>query len=288
MKRNVMLLVKGFIMGIANIIPGVSGGTLALTLGIYEEFIGAISNFFKNLKDNIKFLLPLGIGMVLSFWVLSDVIESSLSEFPLPTVLFFMGLVIGGLPMIFKRVSGKRDSKKIPNYLVMISTFSLIIFMSLLPMIFPSTSEVVLSNIDVGGMLLLVVVGAIAAATMIIPGISGSLVLLTLGFYRPILDTVSSLFAFENVFNNLLVVGSVGVGVLIGLVLVSKLIKRLFEKHETITMYAVIGFVVASLFAIPISTYFEVETFIFSVPQLLVGVVLLLIGYFIGNRLGDE
>ncbi len=122
---------------------------------------------------------------------------------------------------------------------------------------------------------------------MFIPCVSGSLVLLTLGFYNPIVETISELTKFDNLFNNILVLGAFGVGVLVGLVLISRLIEYLFEKHQTITMYAVIGFVVASLFAIPISTFLEIDTFVFSVPQLVVGVVLLIIGYFVGNKLGD-
>ncbi len=287
MKENILLIIKGFIMGIANIIPGVSGGTLALTLGIYEEFIEAISHFFNKLKENIKFLIPIGIGMLISILTFSNVIDASLESFPLPTILLFMGLVLGGLPMIFKRVAGKRDSKKINNYLLMSLTFCLIIFMSLIPVLFPGTSEVVLSDIDFTGMIILFIVGVIAAGTMVIPGVSGSLVLLTLGFYNPIVETISELTKFDNLFNNILVLGSFGVGVLVGLVLISRLIEYLFEKHQTITMYAVIGFVVASLFAIPISTFLEIDTFIFSIPQLVVGIVLLIIGYFVGNKLGD-
>ena len=106
MKENIFLVIKGFIMGIANVIPGVSGGTLALTLGIYEKLIKAISHFLSNLKENIKFLLPLGIGMVLAVITMSNVIDYSFKNFPLPTTLFFMGLVIGGVPLLYKRVKG--------------------------------------------------------------------------------------------------------------------------------------------------------------------------------------
>ena len=116
MKENIFLVIKGFIMGIANVIPGVSGGTLALTLGIYEKLIKAISHFFKNLKDNIKFLLPLGIGMVLAVITMSNVIDYSFKKFPLPTTLFFMGLVIGGVPLLYKRV---QDTARIRKKIIM-------------------------------------------------------------------------------------------------------------------------------------------------------------------------
>ena len=103
MKKNISLFIKGFIMGIANIIPGVSGGTLAITLGIYEDLIGVLSNFLKNIKKNIKFLLPIGIGMIASILSLSKVINYCLEHFEIQTILFFIGLILGGLPLILKK-----------------------------------------------------------------------------------------------------------------------------------------------------------------------------------------
>ena len=103
MKDNLVLVVKGFIMGIANIIPGVSGGTLALILGIYEDFIGAISHFFSNFKKNICFLAPIAIGILLAIASLSRVIDYSYKHYPIPTSLLFVGLVIGGIPMLYSK-----------------------------------------------------------------------------------------------------------------------------------------------------------------------------------------
>ena len=107
MKENLILVIKGFIMGISNIIPGVSGGTLALILGIYEKFIGAISHFFSNIKENICFLIPIAIGMILAIVSLSRVIDYSYNHFPIPTTLFFVGLVLGGVPLLASKVKGK-------------------------------------------------------------------------------------------------------------------------------------------------------------------------------------
>ena len=103
MKEKLKLVIKGFVIGIANIIPGVSGGTLAITLGIYEDLINAISHFFTNFKKNLEFLILLGIGAVLSILTLSKLINFSLTKFPVPTTLFFIGLIVGGVPLIYKR-----------------------------------------------------------------------------------------------------------------------------------------------------------------------------------------
>lgn len=287
-KENIILGVKGFIMGIANIIPGVSGGTLALTLGIYERFIGAISHFFSNLKENIKFLLPIAIGLCLAILSMSRVIDYSYEHFPIPTTLFFVGLVIGGIPMLYHKVKGKKEGKQISSWIILLMTFSLVIVMAFADQLFGTTAKVNLSGLDLWGYIILFFVGVIAAATMVIPGVSGSLVLMLLGYYYPILKVVKSLTKFENLGENIMIAGIFGVGVLVGIVLISKIIEFLLKKFETKTYYGVLGFIFASILAIPISTYNEVENLVFSVPQILIGIISMAIGGLIAYKLGDE
>ena len=287
-KENIILGVKGFIMGIANIIPGVSGGTLALTLGIYERFIGAISHFFSNLKENIKFLLPIAIGLCLAILSMSRVIDYSYEHFPIPTTLFFVGLVIGGIPMLYHKVKGKKEGKQISSWIILLMTFSLVIVMAFADQLFGTTAKVNLSGLDLWGYIILFFVGMIAAATMVIPGVSGSLVLMLLGYYYPILKVVKSLTKFENLGENIMIAGIFGVGVLVGIVLISKIIEFLLKKFETKTYYGVLGFIFASILAIPISTYNEVENLVFSVPQIFIGIIFMAIGGLIAYKLGDE
>lgn len=287
-KENIILGVKGFIMGIANIIPGVSGGTLALTLGIYERFIGAISHFLSNLKENIKFLLPIAIGLCLAILSMSRVIDYSYEHFPIPTTLFFVGLVIGGIPMLYHKAKGKKEGKQISSWIILLMTFSLVIVMAFADQLFGTTAKVNLSGLDLWGYIILFFVGVIAAATMVIPGVSGSLVLMLLGYYYPILKVVKSLTKFENLGENIMIAGIFGVGVLVGIVLISKIIEFLLKKFETKTYYGVLGFIFASILAIPISTYNEVENLVFSVPQILIGIIFMAIGGLIAYKLGDE
>ena len=287
-KENVILGVKGFIMGIANIIPGVSGGTLALTLGIYERFIGAISHFFSNLKENIKFLLPIAIGLCLAILSMSRVIDYSYEHFPIPTTLFFVGLVIGGIPMLYHKVKGKKEGKQISSWIILLMTFSLVIVMAFADQLFGTTAKVNLSGLNLWGYLILFCVGVIAAATMVIPGVSGSLVLMLLGYYYPILKIVKALTKFENLGENIVIAGVFGVGVLVGIVLISKIIEFLLKKCETKTYYGVLGVIFACVLAIPISTYNEVENLVFSIPQVFIGIIMMAIGGMIAYKLGDE
>lgn len=287
--KNVMLVIKGFVMGIANIIPGVSGGTLALTLGIYEDFIGAISHFFSRLKENIKFLLPIFIGMGLSILTMSNVISTCFDKFPIPTTLFFMGLVIGGIPMLVSKVKDSKEKKQISSYVIALITFSIVMLMAFADQIFGSgIGEVSFQNMNILSYILLFVVGVIAAATMVIPGVSGSLVLMLLGYYLPIINVVKELTHFKNILSNILIAGFFGIGILVGIVLISKLIEYLLEKYEKKTYFGVLGFIIASVVAIPVSVYHELGSITFSIPQILIGIIFLVLGIGIGNKLGEK
>lgn len=288
MKNKILLLIKGFIMGIANIIPGVSGGTLALTLGIYENFIQAISHFFSKLKENIEFLLPVVIGMGLSIVSMSRVIDYSYNKFPIPTTMFFMGLVIGGIPLLLNKLKDKKEKKQVSSYIIMSITFLFVIILALSDQLFNISLKANLTNITPVGYLLLFLVGVIAAATMVIPGVSGSLVLMLLGYYYQIIKLIKQLTKFKNLGQNLVIAIVFGLGIIIGIVLISKLIEYLFKKYETKTYFGVIGFIIASVIAIPIATFNNITNIKFSIPQILFGVLFMIIGTIIGYKLGDE
>lgn len=287
MKDNLVLVVKGFIMGIANIIPGVSGGTLALILGIYEDFIGAISHFFSNFKKNICFLAPIAIGILLAIASLSRVIDYSYKHYPIPTSLFFVGLVIGGIPMLYSKVKGKKEVKQASSYLIFLLTFALVIFMACSSLIFGEGLKVSLSNMGFVNYLLLFLVGVIAAATMVIPGVSGSLVLMLLGYYYPVIAVIKEFTSLKNIGSNIFILGVFGIGVLLGIVLISKLIEFLFNKYETKTYFGVLGFIIASIIAIPISTMLNIKVS-FDIIQILIGIIFLVFGYTISYKLGEK
>ncbi len=287
MKNNIILVIKGFIMGIANIIPGVSGGTLALILGIYEDFIGAISHFFSNFKKNICFLVPIVIGILLAIISLSRVIDYSYLHYPIPTSMFFVGLVLGGIPMLLNKIKNKKELKQGSSYFIFLVTFLLVIVMTCSDFIFGEGLKVSFSNLSFVSYILLFLVGVIAAATMVIPGVSGSLVLMLLGYYYPIISVIKDLTSFNNLSSNLVILGIFGIGVLIGIILISKIIEYLFKKYEVKTYFGVLGFIVASIIAIPLSTLLNVKV-IFNIPQIMIGLILLLLGSKISYKLGEK
>ena len=279
MKEKISLIIKGFILGVANVIPGVSGGTLAITMGIYEELIEVISHFFKNIKKNLKFIIPLGIGAVLSVLIMSKLITLSLDKFPFATTLFFIGLIVGGVPLIAKTV--KNEKLNIVNILVFLLTFGLVMVMTFCQ---TGTNNIDITNINPIMMLILFLVGLIAAATMVIPGVSGSFVLMLLGFYKPIMGTISKLTDFSLLGHNLMVLIPFGIGVLVGIVLVAKLIEFLLAKFRIATYYGILGFVISSIIGLFVSVIGVDKTVI----EIIVGIILFLVGTLVGYKLGDD
>ena len=274
MKKTIVLGIKGFLIGVSNIIPGVSGGTLAITLGIYEKLINTISHFFKNIKENLKFIIPIGIGMVLSILLLSKVINFCLDKYTLATILFFIGLILGGVPLLNKKIKG--HYKNISNIIIFLLTFSFIIILSVIR----GEGKVSFDELNILGYIKIFLVGIVAAATMIIPGVSGSFVLMLLGYYKPIIDTISNL--TSNLGNNILILLPFGLGILMGIVVIAKILEYLFKKFEIKTYFGVLGFVMASII-----TIFIGSNITFSLLQLLIGIVLLIIGFIIAYKLGD-
>lgn len=268
-KDKIILGFKGFLIGLANIIPGVSGGTMAVSFGIYEEIIEIASNIFKNFKKNMAFILPIGIGTVIAIALLSNVITICLDKYQVATPLLFVGLILGGLPAIVKNI-GKKITK-LPNLIVFSIT---ILFMLFIYLGIKDAEDVDFTNVDAIGYIILFIVGAIAAITMVVPGISGSFVLMLIGYYKPIVKTVSDLTHFNNIIHNLCILIPFGFGVLFGIVSVSKLIKYCLKKYPEQTYSSIVAFVLSSVVLI-IYPLLNVSA---SITELIVGIVLLLMG----------
>lgn len=247
-------VLKGVVIGIANIIPGVSGGTMAVTMGIYDKMIGAINKIFKKFVESIKILIPIGIGMVLGIVLLSFIIEKMLADYPLQTNCVFIGLILGGFPIIVNRIKGKKIT---PVCIVaFIVFFALIIVMQLIG----GEENVATIKMSVIEVIKLFAVGIVASATMIIPGVSGSMMLMILGYYAPILESINDFircltkFDIAGMFDAAKILFPFGIGVLVGIVLIAKLVGYLFNHFEKETFYGILGLLAASPIAILMNT----------------------------------
>ena len=284
MNNEIILILKGALIGIANIIPGVSGGTLAITLGLYEKIITTITNFFKDIKNNLKFIISLGLGAGLGLLLVSKIIVLALDNYPLSTNVFFVGLILGGLPILFKKV--KSENKTLLNFFIFLLVF---VFITSLSFIKDSNYVVSFNNMNLFKYFKLFLIGIIAAATMVIPGISGSFVLMTLGYYKPILDTLNTLtmfykLEFNDIINNGLIILIFGIGVLVGILLIAKIIEYLLNKYETKTYYAIIGFVLGSIIVILKPLLTTKLNFYVLATSTLFGLIGFIIAYYLGER----
>lgn len=274
---------KGVCIGIANVIPGFSGGTMAVILKIYERIIGGFSDFFKHplkvLKDLLFVILGLIVGIVIAIFTITKL----LSIFPIPTSLFFVGLIIGSIPNLF--IAYKEQGKtKIVDIVFFIIAIAIIIILPLL-----NNGNVTDIKINVWLVILMFILGAICAAAMILPGVSGSLVLMAFGYYLFLMDHISIIlksiltFTFDNFINSFIIVLAFGLGAIVGIVGISKILKKLFNKYPKIIYALILGLLVASPFAIIYSIVKEYNDVIASASLLnyVFGVISMLVGAFI-------
>ena len=280
--KSIFLIIKGFFMGLANLIPGVSGGTIAITLGIYDKLISCISHFFTNIKENIKFIIPIVIGIALSVLTLSKVISFCLDKYLFPTIMFFIGSIIGGIPMLYKKIS--KHKTNIIDLLILIISIVFVISVTFIV----GDNTVSLQSLSLFGYIKLLLVGVITSATMVIPGISGSAVLMTLGYYEPIINILKDITNFSNLGYNLSILIPFGIGVLIGIILIAKLIEYLFKKYEVKTYYAIIGFVISSVISIIMQNFIMNGLVKLNLIETIIGVILFVVGYLIAYKLGDK
>lgn len=278
-------LIKGMMIGIANIIPGVSGGTLAVSMGIYDKLIHCITHIISEFKESMKFLLPIFAGAGIALVALTFVIEALFTYYPIPTNLLFIGLIVGGLPPVVGKVKG--HSVTIGQILAGVLFFALVVGMAMLGS--DGSTEVSL-DVNIWTIIKLLLVGIIAAATMIVPGVSGSMVLLILGYYQPIIRQITLFctalvsFDIQGIIGGFLILFPFGIGVIIGILGIAKIIEVIFTKYPMHAYYAIIGLIAASPIAILICSDFSG----FSIGMLIAGIIAFIVGFGIAINLGEK
>ncbi len=279
---------KGMVIGIANIIPGVSGGTMMVSMGIYDKLIHCITHLFSDWKENLKFLIPIFVGAGAALVGLSFIIEPAFEYFPLQTNCLFIGLIVGGVPAIWNNLK-ETDGKvhiKIGHIIPFILFFAMVVGLALIGEAEGAAADLSLS---VWSIMKLFGVGVIASATMVIPGVSGSMILLLLGYYNPIIETINtlikSLIAFDiaGIMYCCGIMIPAGLGIVIGIFAIAKLIEIILAKFPKYAYWGILGLIVASPFAILLVG--EVGTI--TVASVLVSVVTFVAGFFVALKLGD-
>lgn len=271
-------ILRGVAIGVAFIIPGFSGGSVAAILGIYEKLVGAIADLFKNFKKNVLILLPILLGMLLGIAALILPIQWGIKNYPIPTVTLFVGLALGGLPSVTDKMKGGkiRYTHVLAGIVPMLAAAALCFL--------PQGQEVDLFGLNFGGYVLLVLIGIVGSCALVVPGISGSMLLLIFGYYNPLVQLVTGhLLHGDSVGICLLVLLCVGIGILGGFFGISVLMKFLLKKFPRGTYFAIFGFIIGSIPAVYFSTAKEAGITASSLSSLspwywVVSVLFLLIG----------
>ncbi|HCV7092279.1 TPA: DUF368 domain-containing protein [Staphylococcus aureus] len=239
-------ILKGFAMGTSDLVPGVSGGTIALLLGIYNQFIASISGIFsRRFWPSFTFLIPIIIGMLLAMGSLSNLFNYLLSQHHIPTMFFFGGLIIGIVPYLLK-ISNYKTSFTTKHYMMVIAGIAILIVITLMNNGDKHVGETL--TLSTGLIIKYFIAGMCASSAMLLPGISGSFMLLVFGVYGTVMLAISEVVKLN--FTGLPILLAVGFGVLAGFIISSKIIQYFLTHHKLMTFALIIGFVVGSLFAV--------------------------------------
>lgn len=241
-----MNIFKGFGMGTSDLITGVSGGTIALLLGIYDGFISSISGLFsKRFWPSFKFLLSIIIGMGLAIAILSNLFNYLLSYHEIPTMFFFTGLIIGIIPYLLK-ISNFKRTFETKHYLMIVLGIFILVIITLLNNGDKHSGETL--TLSFGLIIKYFIAGIFASSAMLLPGISGSFMLLVFGVYGTVMFSISELMKLNFAALPILII--VGLGILTGFMLSSRIIQYFLHHHTTMTFALIIGLVIGSIYAV--------------------------------------
>ncbi len=275
---------KGMVIGIANIVPGVSGGTMMVSMGIYDKLIHCITHLFSEFKKSVLFLLPIAVGMVVAIAASSFGLTYLFENFPIQTNLLFVGLILGGLPAIGSKVKGKKI--QVGHIIAGVLFFVMVVGLAIMGETEGNAADL---SFSIGNVIILFGVGIIASATMVIPGVSGSMILMLMGFYHPVLNAIKDFFTalaaldMDGILAGCGILIPFGLGVVAGIFGIAKLVEIIFEKFPLYAYWAIIGLIVSSPVAILLMGTFPALT----VLHVLTGIVALAVGFVIAMKLGE-
>lgn len=272
----IKLIIKGFIVGLGKIIPGVSGGMLAIILGVYENSIHAVAHFFSEPKRNSIFLGFLGFGAIWAIIGMSGLIGFFLEHHYLPTMLLFIGLMLGGFSSLKKEVEGTNYKKYLG--------FLLFPFIIMLLLHYTNGNTIFVFDGGTKSILMLFLFGMIDAVTMIVPGVSGTAILMLLGCYTMLLETFSNLLDFTMITTSLRILIPFGLGIMVGAYITVRIVSYLLKRRSIAFHYTIISCFFSSIFLLLLQTMEKN----YSILTILIGFLCLLLGYIISKLLNTH
>ncbi len=286
-KSWIKAFVLGLFIGLAVIIPGVSGSTVAIMFGLYASLLYAIGNIFKDFKNCVKFLIPIGIGAVIGFAAGFLLVQLLLEKYIFVVICLFVGLMIGASPALLNEIKGESSSGvrillMVIGVIIPLGIGALSVYLDPPALIEVEGASEAFTSFPWYLFLLYVPLGVLISATQLIPGLSATAIMMALGQFKPIMDSVHLDYILANPAFIALMLCLVG-GFGIGLIIISKAFSKLLAWRRAATFYFVIGLSIgsiASMFLNPdiVQVYFNWGHGGFSVIELIVGIILLGVG----------
>jgi len=247
-------IIKGVLIGTANILPGISGGTLAISMGVYEQILHALTHLHNETKKSLSTLFPYILGIIGGIAGLSFTMEYLFETWPLQTNMAFMGLIFGGLPAVFAQIRQPRQEDRSPKSLSSLAAafFLTLVVTTALSLMKAEHGPEVTLRLGLFPSALLFLIGIMSAGTMIVPGISGTMILMMIGYYKPLLSAVNRtllsliLADFPAMLSQGIILFPFALGLMAGFYLFARLMETLFARFARITYCAVLGLVFAS------------------------------------------
>lgn len=258
-------VIKGICVGGSMLIPGVSGGSMAMILGIYNELISSVSSFFKHKKKSITLLGTFAVGGLIGMLLFAKPLLYLTDKYTFPMMYFFIGAVLGSIPMIYKQAEIKKISIRSVIYILL--GLLIILLISLIP---KELFDVDLSN-GIMDYLLLIIAGVVSAVALVLPGISVSYMLLVLGMYEETIRAIDEFYLPYLI--------PLGIGLLIGIMLTTKILEKAMNSYREGSYLIILGFVVGSVV--------QVFPGIPSGINIVISLFTLFIGYYLIRKLSD-
>jgi len=227
---------KGVAMSISQIVPGVSGGTIAMILGIYDKLLHSVNNIFKDFKNQYRILLQVGIGAVVGILLFSNIVKTLFDNYPIPIGYLFIGVILGGAPLMYRKATVKGINKKSLLYLVL---GILIVLMMGSP---NNDASAIITSLNLFNFIWLFIGGVVVAVALILPGISGSFMLYILGLYNTVITAVVKF--------NIPILIPIVLGGIVGTLLTARIIEVLLNKFPEQTYMLIFGFILGSVFSV--------------------------------------
>lgn len=268
---NIKEFISGIIVGIAKIIPGLSGAVVMISFNLYDKAIRAITNFFDDVYKNFIFLFNLGVGVIVGIVMFSKVVSFFINNYYVYTVSLFVGLIMGGIPIIFRKVNKCKS-----NYLILILSFIIITLLSF----FGIDNNYIIKN-NFTDIIIFFIAGILEAVGSVLPGISSTALLMIVGVYDIYISSISNIFNISNFYSSLRFLIPFSFGLLFGIIFITLIINYLFKHFYQYTFSFIIGVSLSSLFLLLIKVLININ----NVYCFMFCLIIMYVGYFVMRRI---